>query len=461
MVKFDKHIFINSISNFEIPAEFSHEDLSPLLEEYPAFNSIQLINAVLTNKESPELFDKNLSKVATKVIDRSILHDYIFKNKFTFNEPKSKEEVISFKELKIATEETVLEIKPKKEITEKTIELVPKANKVAAVIKEEKKAETAQKVIPVQKIEQPILEKEKPTKKEVVQQKEIHLQKIEKLKAKISAHELNEAESQKRAEENKPKAVKPVITPIEKEKIEAIQLKHAVTPIAKKKEIDEKKVIVKTEPSAEVISKKSLTIHEFLKNTKLVKVESVTKKKPKTTPVAHAKESNFLHWLKHTDKPIISEEPKNITPGKQEEKIAIVETIEKEVIVETPTKNIIKEKVEETIEKKVEQAVEEKEDLIPFDKPSGIEHEMHQEIKKSTDPLDDFISTQIARKRVVRTKNTEKKLTNIGLISETLAEILVIQQNYTEAIEVYNTLSLKYPEKSIYFANQIEKIKNY
>jgi hypothetical protein len=452
MVKFDKHIFINSISNFEMPAEFSHEDLSNLLKQYPAFNSIQLINAVLTNKESPELFDKNLSKIATKVIDRSILHDYIFKNKFTFNAPKSKEEIISFKEVKIATEEPVLEIKPKKEITEKAIELVPKVNKVAAVIKEEKKAETTQKVIPVQKIEQPIIEKEKSTKKEVVQQKETYLQKIEKLKAKISANKLKEAESQKRAEENKPKAVKPVITPIEKEKIEAIQLKHAVTPIAKKKEIAEKKVIVKTAPSAEVISKKPLTIHEFLKNTKLVKVESVTKKKPKTTPVAHAKDSNFLHWLKHTDKPIISEEPKNITPDKQEEKIAIVET---------PTKNITREQVEETIEKKVEQAIEEKEDLIPFDKPSGIEHEMHQEIKKSTDPLDDFISTQIARKRVVRTKNTEKTLTNVGLISETLAEILVIQQKYTEAIEVYNTLSLKYPEKSIYFANQIEKIKNY
>ena len=79
MVKFDKHIFIDSISNFEMPAKFSHEDLSALLEQYPAFNSIQLINAVLTNKEAPELFEKNLSKIATKVIDRSILHDYILR----------------------------------------------------------------------------------------------------------------------------------------------------------------------------------------------------------------------------------------------------------------------------------------------------------------------------------------------------------------------------------------------
>jgi len=47
---------------------------------------------------------------------------------------------------------------------------------------------------------------------------------------------------------------------------------------------------------------------------------------------------------------------------------------------------------------------------------------------------------------------------NSGFVSETLAKIYTEQGLYHKALDTYKKLSLKYPEKSLYFANLIEKL---
>lgn len=47
-----------------------------------------------------------------------------------------------------------------------------------------------------------------------------------------------------------------------------------------------------------------------------------------------------------------------------------------------------------------------------------------------------------------------------GLMTETLARVYMEQKKYTKAIQAYEILILKYPEKSVFFANLISEIKD-
>ena len=48
---------------------------------------------------------------------------------------------------------------------------------------------------------------------------------------------------------------------------------------------------------------------------------------------------------------------------------------------------------------------------------------------------------------------------NDSLMTETLAKVYLEQQKYESAIKAYHILSLKYPEKSVFFADRIKAIK--
>ena len=46
-----------------------------------------------------------------------------------------------------------------------------------------------------------------------------------------------------------------------------------------------------------------------------------------------------------------------------------------------------------------------------------------------------------------------------SIMTETLAQIYLEQKKYTKAIQAYEILILKYPEKSSFFADRIKNIK--
>lgn len=87
------------------------------------------------------------------------------------------------------------------------------------------------------------------------------------------------------------------------------------------------------------------------------------------------------------------------------------------------------------------------------------------EKQKKLEIIDKFIE---ANPKIAPVKENTKTPANINksveepthLMTETLAKVYLEQKKYTKAIQAYEILILKYPEKSSFFADRINEIKN-
>ncbi|MBT8267272.1 MAG: hypothetical protein KJO41_08355 [Bacteroidia bacterium] len=90
--------------------------------------------------------------------------------------------------------------------------------------------------------------------------------------------------------------------------------------------------------------------------------------------------------------------------------------------------------------------------------------ETRAEKTKKSDLIDRFIETNPKIKPVredqqITDFTSNRNYAPESLMTETLARIYLEQKNYEKAIQAYKILSLKYPEKSGFFADQIQTIK--
>ena len=95
-------------------------------------------------------------------------------------------------------------------------------------------------------------------------------------------------------------------------------------------------------------------------------------------------------------------------------------------------------------------------------KPINRTNEISKTTKKSS-IIDKFIATnpkipKIKNEAIYEVKINKNEQPN-SLMTETLAKVYLEQKKYGNAIKAYQILSLKYPEKSGFFADQIKRIQ--
>lgn len=103
-------------------------------------------------------------------------------------------------------------------------------------------------------------------------------------------------------------------------------------------------------------------------------------------------------------------------------------------------------------------------DWVNYIESKKIDNNKLESVDKKFNLIETFLNNPLKAEKEDLDKDQEdisiKTLTSENeLMTETLAKIYLKQKKYKKAIDAFRVLSLKYPEKNAFFADQIKKIK--
>lgn len=409
------------ISFVETPAKLSGNDsvlLSELLKNFPYFQTAHLLYAKSLHNINSIHYNSQLRITAAYATDRKVLHRLITKQapveKTKTTEKKIDVAVIDLIREEVAEKNIYPVISEEKAAPEIKAEIVKES-----IVSEEKKTEAA--VIDVIREEiaekniHPVITEEKAApeiKAEIVEENIVSKEK------KIEAAVIDVIKEDIAEKHIKPVIIDKIFVPeMEEGKAgELIELLAGEKTQSDKKEKDqlEKEYIsevvnasVEIEILATPLKTEGEEKQETIESDFVLPIqENSEKAREEITEPVDSESLSFTGWLKH------------LSHG---------DTVVQKTISEAPAEKEGK--------------------LSPFEL---IDKFIRDEPKITRQKTEFFSPVNKAKQSVAD---------DITFVSETLAKIYVLQGNYNKAIQAYENLRLKYPEKRLYFASQIKNIR--